>query len=158
MSEQQQYITLGIGEESFAIPIAHVQEILDLRPIARLPHAPACLVGLIDVRGQSVPVMDLRELLSLAPVEPGPGTRILVLEVVLASGPLRLGLVVDRVFEVCELDADTVDARPEIGRPWGSDCVAGIGRRSGGFVILLEVTRLIANDSALLAGMVGEAA
>jgi purine-binding chemotaxis protein CheW len=111
MSEHTQYITLGIGEESFAIPIAHVQEILDLRPIARLPHAPACLVGLIDVRGQSVPVMDLRALLSLGPVEPGPGTRILVLEVMLPRGPLRLGLVVDRVFEVCELDNDTVDAR-----------------------------------------------
>lgn len=151
MSEQHQYITLGIGEESFAIPIAHVQEILDLRPIARLPHAPPGLIGLIDVREQSMPVMDLRAMLGLPPVAPAPDTRILVLQLVLESRALRLGLVVDRVFEVTALDTASLDSRPEIGRRWRSDCIAGIGRRLGGFVILLDVHRLIDEDGAVMA-------
>lgn len=151
MSKQQQYITLGIGEESFAIPIAHVQEILDLRPIARLPHAPHGLIGLIDVREQSMPVMDLRAMLGLPAMAAAPDTRILVLQLELEGRALRLGLVVDRVFEVTALDTASLDARPEIGRRWRSDCIAGIGRRRGGFVILLDVHRLIGEDGALMA-------
>ncbi|MBK1656664.1 chemotaxis protein CheW [Paracraurococcus ruber] len=155
MSGQTQFITLGIGEEVFAIPIAEVQEILDLRPVSRLPHAPASLVGLIDVRGGSVPVMDLRALLGLSPIDPGPGTRILVLEVALPTQRLRLGLIVDQVFEVTGLDDAPVDARPEIGRRWRSDCITGIGRRRGSFVILLDVARLILADSAVLSAADG---
>lgn len=153
MSEHQQYITLGIGEESFAIPILHVQEILDLRPIARLPHAPHGLVGLIDVREQSMPVMDLRAMLGLPSVTAAADTRILVLQLEMEHRALRLGLVVDRVFEVTALDTASLDARPEIGRRWSSDCIAGIGRRRGGFVILLDVHRLIGEDGALMAGV-----
>lgn len=147
MADQGQYITLGVGEEVFAIPVAHVQEILDMRPIARLPHAPASLLGLTDVRGQSVAVVDLRSMLGLPPVQVSQGTRILVLELTLAGRALRLGLVVDRVFEVAALDEDRSEPAPEIGRPWRSDCIRGIGRRSGGFVIVLDIARLIGSEA-----------
>lgn len=147
MADHGQYITLGVGEEVFAIPVAHVQEILDLRPIAQLPHAPVSLLGLIDVRGQSVPVVDLRSMLGLPAVQTSQGTRILVLELTLSGRPLRLGLVVDRVFEVASLDEDRSEPAPEIGRPWRSDCIRGIGRRAGGFVIVLDIARLIGTEA-----------
>ena len=59
MAEHAQYVTLGVAEELFAAPVAKVQEILDMRPIARLPQAPDTLLGMIDVRGQGIPVVDL---------------------------------------------------------------------------------------------------
>ena len=57
MAEQIQYVTLGVAEEIFAAPVATVQEILDMLPIARLPRAPENLLGMIDVRGKGVPVV-----------------------------------------------------------------------------------------------------
>jgi purine-binding chemotaxis protein CheW len=147
MAEQEQYVTLGMGEEVFAIPVAHVQEILDLRPVARLPHAPHGLLGLTDVRGQSVAVVELRALLGLQPAEATQLTRILVLELAIAGRSLRLGLLVDRVFEVTGLDADRAEPAPDIGRPWRSDCIRGIGRRAGGFVVVLDVPRLIGAEA-----------
>jgi purine-binding chemotaxis protein CheW len=143
MSGPEQFITLGVGAEVFAIPIAHVQEILDLRPIARLPQAPHGLLGMTDLRGQSVAVVDLRALLGEPPGETGEGTRILVLELDLGGRRLRLGLMVDRVFEVTGLDDDRAEPPPDIGRPWASDCIRGVGRRAGGFVIVLDIPRLI---------------
>lgn len=143
MSGQDQFITLGIEDEVFAIPIAQVQEILDLRPIARLPQAPHGLLGMTDLRGQSLAVVDLRALLGEPPAEPGEGTRILVLELDLRARRLRLGLLVDRVFEVTGLDDGRAEPPPDIGRPWASECIRGVGRRAGGFVIVLDMPRLI---------------
>jgi purine-binding chemotaxis protein CheW len=120
MAEQEQYVTLGMGEEVFAIPVAHVQEILDLRPVARAcPMRRTALLGLTDVRGQSVAVVELRALLGLQPAEAEPRSsqRILVLELAIAGRSLRLGLLVDRVFEVTGLDADRAEPAPDIGRP-----------------------------------------
>lgn len=146
MNDLSQYVTLGVDHEVFAIPVSKVQEILDMRQIARLPHAPGYLLGLIDVRGHSVPVIDLRRKLGLPAIEPTANSRILVLEVTIEARPLRLGLLADRVFEVTGLDEDKVDPSPEIGQQWRSDCILGIGRRRGALVIIFDIASLIAND------------
>jgi purine-binding chemotaxis protein CheW len=80
MAHTAQYVTLGVDSEVFAVPVETVQEILDMRPISRLPHAPPYLLGMIDVRGRGVPVVDLRVKLGLAPAETTLATRIVVLE------------------------------------------------------------------------------
>ena len=153
MSAQEQFITLGIGAEVFAIPIAQVQEILDLRPITRLPQAPHGLLGMTDLRGQGVAVVDLRALLGAPPGETGEGTRILVLEISQGTRALRLGVLVDRVFEVTGLDDDRAEPPPDIGRPWASDGIRGVGRRGGSFVVVLDMPRLIgAARAAMLDG------
>lgn len=150
MTEVVQYVTLGIDNETFAVPVSSVQEILDMRPIARLPHAPDYLLGIIDVRGRSVPVIDLRAKLGLQAVATTDATRILVLEVEIADRQLMLGLVADRVFEVTGLDDDRVEPAPEIGRRWQSDCIRGVGRRREHFVIVFDLPRLIATDAVEL--------
>src|SRR5690606_39620237 len=65
LADNPQYVTLGVAEDLFAAPIERVQEILEMRPIARLPRAPANLLGMIDVRSRAVPVIDLRATLGL---------------------------------------------------------------------------------------------
>ena len=97
MAEQIQYVTLGVAEEIFAAPVATVQEILDMLPIARLPRAPENLLGMIDVRDKGVPVLDLRLTLGMAPA--------------VSSG-------------------------------WSGHCIAGIGRRNGSFVTVLDLDGL----------------
>jgi purine-binding chemotaxis protein CheW len=152
MSDLAQYVTLGIAEEIFAAPVERVQEILESRPIARLPHAPPYLLGMIDVRGQGIPVVDLRVKLGLPQVSDTENTRIVVLSVTLESGDVTLGLKADRVFEVTVLDDTALQPPPDIGIRWRSDCIAGIGRRRGAFVTVLDLNRLFAVGDASALG------
>ncbi|WP_439816761.1 chemotaxis protein CheW [Zavarzinia sp. CC-PAN008] len=154
MADLTQYVTLGVDTDVFAIPVAQVQEILDLRPMSRLPHAPSYVRGLIDVRGTSVPVIDLRARLGLAPAEATAATRILVLQVPAGERVLVLGLIADSVFEVTALDDGRLEPPPEIGSRWRPEIMVGLGRRGAAFVVVLDVARLMAADgSASLAGL-----
>lgn len=147
----QQYVTLGLGAEVFAVPVAHVREILDYVPPAPLPEGPPYLLGLTNVRGQGAPTLDLRVRLGLPKAEPDLATRILVLDVPLGSGNLTLGLVADRVIEVATFPAEMVEPPPEIGVPWRSDYIQGVVRRERDFVIIFDLPRLLTGqESALL--------
>ena len=143
MAERAQYVTLGVAEELFAAPVEKVQEILDMRPIARLPQAPEALLGMIDVRGQGIPVVDLRLTLGLSPAADTENTRIIVLALTGAHGGHRLGLRADRVFEVTVLDEAELDPPPAVGGAWSGRCIAGLGRRNGRFVTVLDLERLL---------------
>jgi purine-binding chemotaxis protein CheW len=143
MADLVQYVTLGIAEEVFAAPVERVQEILDVRPVARLPHAPSYLLGMIDVRGQGIPVVDLRLKLGLPVAADTLATRIVVLRVKAGGREVVLGLKADRVFEVTVLDGP-LEPPPEIGVRWRSESIAGIGRRNGGFVTVLDLDHVFA--------------
>lgn len=140
MSRIGQVLTLGVGDERFAVPVTAVQEILDMRPISRLPHAPGHLLGVIDVRGETVPVGDLRGMLGLEPAADNEATRIIVLRFRCAGKEPIVALRADRVFEVTELDAGEISDLPEDGLlHWDARMVAGLGRRNGDFVTVLNL-------------------
>ncbi|KAA0594824.1 purine-binding chemotaxis protein CheW [Azospirillum lipoferum] len=150
--EPAQYVTIGIDREVFAIEVGIVREILDLQPITRLPHAPPFLVGMIDVRGQGVPTVDLRVKLGLPAVPPTANTRIIVLDVPQQGqeASLTVGVVADRVFEVTSLDGQDLETPPQVGGRWRSDCIQAIGRSNGTFVIVFDIARLFAQDDVAL--------
>ena len=145
-ADELQFVTLSLGEEVFAIPVAYVREILEYRAPFAIPEGPPFLLGLTDVRGQGTPTLDLRRKLGLAPIAPGPSTRILVLDVPLEDRLLSLGLVADRVIEVITVRSDQVEPAPDIGVPWRSDYIQGVVRRETGFVVLFEMTRLLTSQ------------
>lgn len=147
MADHTQYVTLGVAEALFAVPVERVQEILEPQPIARMPHAPADFLGVIDVRGQSVPVIDLRTKLAMPAVEDTHNTRIIVLDVAMDGSRRKLGLKADRVFEVTGLDDGAVEPPPQIGTRWRADCVAGVGRRNGSFVTIFNLDRLFSLEN-----------
>ena len=123
MVATRQYLTFGIDRERFALPIERVQEVLDMRPISRLPHAPPYVLGLIDVRGVGLLVIDLRVKFGFVPTEATNRTRIIVVDAAVEGQRLGAGLVADDVI--------------------------GVGRDGGKFVIVLDLDRLI--DTAGLA-------
>ncbi|MGE5503388.1 MAG: chemotaxis protein CheW [Actinomycetota bacterium] len=145
-----QFVTLGVDGEVFAVGVEAVREILDVRPVARMPNAPAFLLGLIDVRGQAVPVVDLRVKLGLVAAAVTPQTRIVVLDAQVGGRPLALGLLADQVFEVTGLDEGRIEQPPEIGIRWRSDYIRGVGRRNGTFVIVFDLGRLLTGEEAAL--------
>ena len=145
-----QFVTLGIEREVFAVPVEAVVEILDMRPVFRLPETPPYLAGLIDVRGRGVPVIDLRLKLGLPATKPTENTRILVLEVEAAGRRIVLGLIADRVFEVMALDLRQCEAPPDIGVAWRSDYIRGVGRRGNGFVVIFDLAKLFSTEEAVI--------
>ena len=145
-SESGQFVTLGLDHEVFAVPVELVREILDMRQPFRIPEAPAHLAGLIDVRGQAVPVIDLRLKLGLSPREAGADTRILVLDVPVEDRFLSLGLIADRVFEVTALDPGSIAPPPDIGTAWRCDYIQGIGRRGDTFVVIFDLSQLLSGE------------
>jgi len=145
-----QFVTLGIDRETFALPVETVREILDMCEISKLPNAPQQLLGMIDVRGTAVPVIDLRTKFGLPRIDATASTRILVLEVPTRGPVVLIGLVADRVFEVTSLDDDRLDPAPETGCRWRAEHIAGIGRRAEKFVIVLNLEKLLADDAPTL--------
>ncbi|MFK3890300.1 chemotaxis protein CheW [Sphingomonas sp. NPDC079357] len=153
IGQELQVVVFGLGEERFALPVAEVREILDHRPAFRMPDAPAWLLGLTDVRGTSVPMIDLRVRLGMIAAETTLATRVLVVEAPVAgTSPLLLGLVVDRVLDVSRFGADAVEPSPDLGGRWRSGHVEAILRREDGFVALLDLPRIFAADGADLLG------
>lgn len=144
-----QYVTFGLGDEVFAAPVGMVQEILNYEEPFKIPNGPAHLLGLIDVRGRGVPTADLRVRLGMAPAQITLNTRILVLEVPLEDRDLTLGLVTDRVFEVTAFSTDQIESAPDIGVRWKSDYISGVVRREEGFVVLIDLPRLMSTTEAV---------
>lgn len=140
-----QFVSLGIGKEVFAVPVDTVHEILDMQPVFRVPETPPHVLGLIDLRGRSVPIIDLRVKLGLPAIPPTETTRILVLEVPLPGRQLVLGLVADRVIEVMGLAASEIEPAPDVGVRWRSDYIAGVGRRGAEFVIIFDLQKLFSS-------------
>nr|WP_250809062.1 chemotaxis protein CheW [Neorhizobium tomejilense] len=151
ISSESQFVTFSLGDEIFAVPVEVVREILDHEEPFKIPHGPEYLLGLRDVRGQGVPVIDLRLRLGLTRTVKTPHTRILVLDVPVADRVLVLGLVADRVFEVVPFRKEQIETAPDIGVRWRSDYIAGVVRRESGFVVVVDLARLFSDSESALA-------
>jgi len=151
MSQFTQYLTFGIDRERFALPVEQVQEILDLQPVSRIPHAPAYLLGLMDVRGVTMLVIDLRAKFGLELAEATNRTRIIVVEALIEGRLTPVGLVTDCVFEVTDLGGKPLDPAPNMGSRWRAEYVIGVGRDGPAFVIVLDLDRLLVETDPLLA-------
>lgn len=153
LEEGTQYLTFGVDGEVFAIDVVQVHEVLDLCPFAKVPNTPPFMRGMISVRGRGVPVIDLRVKFGLPQTEPTGHTRIVVVEVRAAAGPLVIGLLTDRVYEVAALDARQIEPPPNIGVRWRSEMIRGVGQRNDRFVVVLNLDRVLTSeDQDLLAG------
>lgn len=150
-SSEAQFVTFALGDELFAVPVGVVREILDHEEPFKIPHGPDYLLGLRDVRGQGVPVIDLRLRLGMSRTVKTPHTRMLVLDVPVGDRLLALGLVADRVFEVVPFRQEQIETAPDIGVRWRSDYIAGVVRRESGFVVIVDLARLFSDSGSALA-------
>lgn len=146
-----QAVVFNLGGETFALPVGTVQEILDYREAFQMPQGPEWLAGLIDVRGEAIPMVDLRVRLGLAAAAIGVTTRVLVVDVQAGGRLLTLGLIVDRVLEVAEFPAASIETAPDIGVRWRSDYIEGIVRQPNGFVVLLAASNIFSAEDGRLA-------
>lgn len=135
-------LTFALDDDVFAVEAAAVREILDLVPVTDVPNARPLVGGLINVRGTVVPLADLRVAFGMARRPPTVDTRIVVIEIDLDGEPTVLGLVADKVHEVTELAASSLEETPRIGMRWRAEFIRCIGKRNDGFVIVPDMRRI----------------
>jgi len=139
ITQAGQYITFKLGDELFAINVSQVREVLDLSLITKVPSAPAYMRGVVNVRGNAIPVVDLRLKFGLPNATDTVSTRILVLELELDGEATVLGGIADSVHEVIELDPAQINPPPTIAMRWRSEFIQGMGKRGDEFIIILNI-------------------
>jgi purine-binding chemotaxis protein CheW len=152
ITETSQYMTFKLGNELFAIGVAQVREVLEVAQITRVPTSPPYMRGVVNVRGQATPVVDLRLKFGLPPVPDTVHTRIIVMELELDGEAAVLGGVADSVHEVIELEPGSVDPPPRIAMRWRTEFIQGMGKRGDEFIIVLDVNRVFSSEELALAG------
>lgn len=135
-------LSLELQGEAFAIPAGHVHEILDPVPVTQVPGADPAVNGLINVRGRVVPLADLRLIFGMPHLHEGADARIVVIEVEIDGDPITIGIRADKVNEVTELAAESLEATPRIGLRWDPEFITAIGKRNGAFVAVLGMGRI----------------
>jgi len=143
--ERKQLVTFHLGGEEYAMEILGVQEIIRMVQPTRIPNTPEFMEGIINLRGQVVPVISLRRRFGMADRAFDKQTRIVVLE---TSGS-TVGFVVDSVSEVLRIPASTVEPPPRMTRH-GREFVAGIGKLEGRLLLMLDTEKLL-DEKQLLA-------
>src|SRR5688572_9713282 len=148
-----QVLTFTLGDETYGVDILRVQEIRGWSPVTRIPQSPPHVLGVLNLRGSIVPIVDLRMRFSLERAEYTPLTVIIVLSVESPLGRRDFGLVVDGVSDVIDVPAGDVKAAPELGRQASTEFIAGLAAVSGRMVMLLDIDRLIGGEVAVATSM-----
>ncbi|PLX94846.1 MAG: chemotaxis protein CheW [Desulfuromonas sp.] len=157
-SERQQYLTFRLGEEIFAVDVTQVREILDLIPITRVPQMPEFMLGVINLRGSVVPVINLRRKFRMEQVENTRESCIIVLEIQLEGEQLVIGALADSVQEVLELGEEQIEPAPRIGTRLNTEFIRGMGKKEDDFLIILDIDRVFSSDELARVQDVGELA
>jgi purine-binding chemotaxis protein CheW len=153
-----QYLTFRIGGDEYAVGILRVREILEYRPITRVPTMPPWIRGVLNLRGSVVPVVDLAVKLGLPAVEVTRRTCIVIVEAAEAAATAGaaqgleatvMGIVVDSVRQVVELLPGDIEPPPGFGTPVRVEFLLGLGKLGDGFTLLLDLDRVLSAEELL---------
>ena len=153
-----QYLSFRIAGTDYGLPILAVKEILEFEETTRVPGTPPSIRGIINVRGQVVPVVDLAVRFGECGTVPSKQTCILVVEAGFGAEPLTVGVLADAVNEVLDLPISEIEDPPTFGENVRLDYVIGMGKVGKQFVLLLDAERVLTASEAELAAQAREVA
>ncbi len=143
LAQEGKYLLFEIADEQYGLPILQAREIIGLESITRVPRTSESILGVINLRGKVIPVMDLRTRFGLESTTPTEDTVIIVLQCAVSKSPLTIGVVVDAVHEVVLLHAEHISV-PPLGTRSEEEFIIGIGTPTEGQIIfLLNVDKIV---------------
>ncbi len=137
-----QWVTFRLEEEIYGVNVMQVQEVLRMTDIAPVPGAPSYVLGIINLRGNVVTVMDTRSRFALPPHEADDATRIVIIE----AEDQVVGIMVDSVAEVVYLKQSDIEIAPNVGNEESSRYIQGVANRDDGLLILVDLDKLLTDD------------
>jgi len=137
-----QWVTFRLGDETYGINVMMVQEVLRVSEIAPVPGAPEYVIGIINLRGNVVTVVDTRSRFGLPFKETDDLSRIVIIE----ANEQVIGILVDSVAEVVELTADEIEVAPNVGNEESSRYIQGVTSRDGELLILVDLNKFLTDE------------
>lgn len=144
----QQYLLFRLLDEEYGVEISRVREIVPFGAVTRVPKREPWVLGVMNLRGRVVPVVDLAVKFSRPERPLTARTCIVIVELVVAGQPCVVGIVADAMSRVASLGADEIDVPPAFGTPIGHDYLAGLGRLEDRFALILNLDRALASDAS----------
>jgi purine-binding chemotaxis protein CheW len=141
--EPQQYLTFVLGVETYAIGILQIKEIIEFSGLTTVPMMPACIRGVINLRGAVVPVLDLSVRFGREATAATRRTCIVIVELSYEGNRQNIGVIVDAVNEVLEIPAADIEPAPSFGARLRAEFIRGMGKVAGNFVIILDTDRVL---------------
>ena len=142
ITETTQYLTFKLGDEVFALDIGKVREVLDFTTVTKVPQTPDFMRGVINLRGNVVPVVDLRLCFEMSRTEKTVNTCIVVVEMLVDGESSVIGALADSVEEVIDLEPDQIQPPPRIGTKIRTDFIKGMGKRDAQLIMILDIDRV----------------
>jgi purine-binding chemotaxis protein CheW len=139
---EEQMVTFSLGSEEFGVDIMKVQEIIRIPPVTRVPKARSYIEGVINLRGNVIPIVNLRSRFGMPPGEETDLSRIVVLQI----DNRVFGIMVDSVTEVLWLDNEAIEPPPPIALGMDSNYIRGVGKIGERLLILLKLDQLMGGD------------
>lgn len=136
------YLTFFLDTEEYGIGILKVQEIIGFLPITPVPRTPAFMRGVVNLRGKIIPVVDLRLKLGME----GRARTVETCIIVVRTGGTELGVIVDKVSEVLNVQASELDPPPAMGAAVDTACLLGVGKSNGKVRLLLDIDRVLSKE------------
>ena len=146
ITETIQYLTYKLEDEVFALEISKVREVLDFTNVAKVPQTPDFMLGVINLRGSVVPVVDMHLKFGMSRTERMVNTCIIIVEVEIDGETTVLGALADSVQEVMGLDPDQIEPPPRIGTRLKNTFIKGMGKRDSQFIIILDIDKVFSAD------------
>jgi len=140
--EVLQWVTFTLETETYGINVMQVQEVLRYTEIAPVPGAPLYVLGIINLRGNVVTVIDTRSRFGLESAEVTDNTRVVIIE----ADKQVIGILVDKVSEVVYLRASEIDDAPNVGNDESAKFIQGVSNRDGELLILVDLNELLSDD------------
>jgi purine-binding chemotaxis protein CheW len=142
-AQEGKYLTFALGKEEYGLEILKVREIIGYMNITAVPRTPSFVKGVINLRGQVIPVIDLRLRFGMEAAEVTDQTCIIVAEINLNGKTFNAGLIVDRVQEVLDIAAEDIEESSHLGTAVQTDFILGIGKVGSSIKILLDIDQVL---------------
>ncbi len=140
------YLTFSLGAEEFGLEILKVREIIGYIEVTAVPQTPHHVRGVINLRGQVIPVVDLRAKFGMETAEVTEQSCIIVVEIAQGNRTCSMGIIVDRVQEVLDIVGDSIEDAPQFGASVNTDFILGMGKVGNSVKILLDIDKVLAGD------------
>jgi purine-binding chemotaxis protein CheW len=141
-----QFLTFKLGGEVYGVNILQVKEIIDYGNITEVPMMPKCIAGVINLRGSVVPVVDLAHRFEVAPCEITKRSSIVIVEVLDEEEKLEVGITVDVVNEVLDIETNQIEQTPSFGTKIRTDFIQGMGKVNDVLLIIIDINNVLSVD------------
>ncbi|MEN6334228.1 MAG: chemotaxis protein CheW [Phycisphaerales bacterium] len=147
LAREGKYLTFALAHEEYGLEILKVREIIGYIDVTAVPQTPSHVKGVINLRGQVIPVVDLRTKFGMATAEVTKETCIIVVETTQSGRKFNTGIIVDRVQEVLDIPGADIEDPPQFGGSVGTDFIRGMGKVGDSVKILLDINRVLGGST-----------